>query len=98
MSELPWLTLLIAVPLVGALVVPFVPGRRGLLPQPVGLGFAALTLRLVAVVIDAGYDADGGMQFTEEHDWIAAFGVHYALGVDGLGLLMVLLTVSWCRS
>ena len=41
----------------------------------------------------AGYDAGGGMQFTEQHDWIAAFGAHYALGVDGLGLLMVLLTV-----
>ena len=91
MSDLPWLTLLIAVPLVGALVVPFLP-RRGLLPQTVGLGFAVVTL-LAAVVMTTGYDADGGMQFTEEHDWISALGVHYALGVDGLGLLMVLLTV-----
>ena len=33
------------------------------------------------------------MQLTETHDWIAAFGVHYALGVDGLGLLLILLTV-----
>ena len=30
---------------------------------------------------------------SEEHEWIEAFGVHYALGVDGLGLLLVLLTV-----
>jgi NADH-quinone oxidoreductase subunit M len=30
---------------------------------------------------------------TETHDWISAFGVHYAVGVDGLGLLMILLTV-----
>ena len=34
------------------------------------------------------------MQLTETHIWIEAFGVHYALGVDGLGLLMVLLTVG----
>ena len=40
----------------------------------------------------AGYDAGGGMQFTEQHEWINVFGAHYALGVDGLGLLMVLLT------
>jgi NADH-quinone oxidoreductase subunit M len=33
------------------------------------------------------------MQLTEEHTWISAFGVHYALGVDGLGLLLILLTV-----
>ena len=33
------------------------------------------------------------MQLTETHTWIESLGVHYALGVDGLGLLMVLLTV-----
>jgi NADH-quinone oxidoreductase subunit M len=91
MSDVPWLTLLIALPLVGALVVPFVP-RRALLPQLVGLGFALVTL-LAAAVMTTGYQTDGGVQFTEQHDWISAFGVHYALGVDGLGLLMVLLTV-----
>jgi len=89
--NLPWLTLLIALPLAGALVVPFVP-RRGTLPMLVGLGISGLTL-LLAAVMASGYDADGGVQFTEQHDWISALGVHYALGVDGLGLLMVLLTV-----
>lgn len=32
------------------------------------------------------------MQFQEWHDWIPAFGIHYALGVDGFSLAMVLLT------
>ncbi len=32
------------------------------------------------------------MQFVEQHEWIAVFGANYALGVDGLGLLMILLT------
>ena len=39
-----------------------------------------------------GYHLHDGFQFTEDHTWIKAFGAHYALGVDGLGLLMVLLT------
>src|SRR6185503_7444875 len=34
------------------------------------------------------------MQLTELHSWIEPLGVHYALGVDGLGLLMILLTVG----
>jgi NADH-quinone oxidoreductase subunit M len=56
--------------------------------------FAVLTLA-VGVVLAASYDVgDGGLQLTETHDWISAFGVHYALGVDGLGLLMILLTVA----
>ena len=90
-DDIPWLTLLIVLPLLGALVTPFVP-RRGGLPQLVGLGFAGLTL-VAAVVMALGYDSGGGVQFAEQHEWISAFGAHYALGVDGLGLLMVLLTV-----
>ena len=91
MNDFPWLTALIVVPLVGALVTAFVP-RRGALPKQVGLAVALLTL-VGAIVMAAGYDTGGGMQFTEQHDWIELFGAHYALGVDGLGLVMILLTV-----
>src|ERR671920_2373919 len=50
-----------------------------------------LTL-VVSAVMAAGFEPNGGFQFTEEHTWIAAFGAHYALGVDGIGLTLVLLT------
>lgn len=93
MSELPWLTILILVPLVGAVVTAFLPSGQGEpLAKQVGIGFSVATL-VPAVVVAAGYWAGGGFQFTEEHEWIPSFGAHYALGVDGLGLLMVLLTV-----
>ncbi len=111
MSDMPWLSILIALPLVGALVVFYLPRaaealdgddvttamevqRRGELAKQVGLAFSGLTL-LVAVLAATQYYVGpdfSGMQLTEEHDWIAPLGVHYALGVDGLGLLMVLLT------
>ncbi|HYF71715.1 MAG TPA: NADH-quinone oxidoreductase subunit M, partial [Nocardioides sp.] len=94
MNDLPWLTLLWAVPLVGALVTAFVPKAPGsVLPKQVGLAFAVLTLA-VGVAIAAQYDTGDGMQLTETHTWIEAFGVHYALGVDGLGLLLILMTVA----
>jgi NADH-quinone oxidoreductase subunit M len=92
MSSFPWLTVLIVVPLVGAAATAGLPaGHRLQLPKQVALGTSLLTL-VLAVVMSFGYDLDGGFQFTEEHTWIKAFGAHYALGVDGLGLLMVLLT------
>ena len=84
------LTLLILLPLVGAVVTAFVPTRR--LAKTVGLGFSVATLAAgIAALVQ--YDVGGGMQLTETYVWIEALGVHYALGVDGLGLLMVLLTV-----
>lgn len=94
--SMPWLTLLIAVPLVGAVLTALVPRlsvpRPDVLARQLGLGVSLLTL-LLGVAVAVQYRTDGGMQLTETHTWIEAIGVHYALGVDGLGLLMVLLTV-----
>ena len=83
------LSLLVWLPIVGAVAVAFAPRS---LSKTLGLGIALATL-VVGVVAAARYDVDGGRQFTETREWIEAFGVHYALGLDGLGLLMVLLTV-----
>ena len=82
------LTFLILIPLVGAVVTAFCPAA---LARLVGVGFSAVTL-VLAVVMATQYDVGGGWQFTEKHQWINLFGAHYALGVDGLGLVMILLT------
>jgi len=88
----PWLTVLMAVPLVGSLVVAFLPRRGdGTLPKQVAFGVSLVTLAIAAGV-GIGYDVGGGFQYTEELEWIPAFGAHYALGVDGIGLTLVLLT------
>jgi NADH-quinone oxidoreductase subunit M len=92
MSDFPWLTTLILVPLVGALVLAFFPRDPGAkLPKQVALGFSLLAL-LVVVIVAVQYDAGGGMQFTETHRWIEAFGANYGVGVDGLALTLVGLT------
>jgi NADH-quinone oxidoreductase subunit M len=83
------LTLLILVPLVGSLVVGFLPAASA---RTAALGVSVGTLG-VAVAAAAQFELDGGMQFEETYTWIESFGVSYALGLDGLGLLLVLLTV-----
>ncbi len=43
----------------------------------------------------AHFDASSaGMQFTEAYAWIPAFGIRYLMGIDGLSLLLVMLTVA----
>ncbi|MDT0200704.1 NADH-quinone oxidoreductase subunit M [Nocardioides sp. AE5] len=92
MNEFPWLTLIALVPLLGAIAAPLVPARPGSeLPKQVALAASLVALAL-SVVVAVKYVADGGMQFVELHEWIPAFGAHYALGVDGIGLTLVLLT------
>lgn len=84
------LSTLIWLPLAGAIVVAVAPRS---LSKLLGMGVAAATL-VVGIVAAFAYQVDEGMQLEETYTWIDAFGVHYALGLDGLGLLMVLLTVA----
>jgi NADH-quinone oxidoreductase subunit M len=93
MTDFPWLSVLIAVPIVGAIVVQALPRRaNAAAPKQIALGVSLLTL-VLGLVMASGYENDGGMQFTEQHEWIKSFGAHYAVGVDGIGLTLVLLTV-----
>ena len=102
MSDFPWLSALILVPLAGAVAVALLPragssdgadidaaaAARSSLAKRVGLGVSAITA-VIAVIVALGYETGGGWQFTEQLVWVAPIGVHYALGLDGLGLLMV---------
>jgi NADH-quinone oxidoreductase subunit M len=93
MSDFPWLSVLIAVPIVGAVVVQALPRRaNAAAPKQIALGFSLVTL-VLGLVMASRYESDGGMQFTEQHEWIKTCGAHYAVGVDGIGLTLVLLTL-----
>jgi NADH-quinone oxidoreductase subunit M len=84
------LSVLIWLPMAGAVAVAVAPRTMSKL---LGMGVAVATL-VVGIVAAVSYEVDDGMQLDETYQWIEAFGVHYALGLDGLGLLMVLLTVA----
>src|SRR5512142_1240238 len=55
-------------------------------------GFSLLTL-VVVIIIAVKFQVGGpNYQFTETYSWIPAFGVHYALGVDGIALVLIAMT------
>jgi NADH-quinone oxidoreductase subunit M len=90
--NVPWLTTLLVLPLLGALVVALLP-KGSTLVRPVALGVSIATL-VVGVAAATRYQI-GGEQFQlqEVHSWIPQFGVSYALGVDGISLTMILLAL-----
>ena len=81
------LTLLGLIPLVGALVLAL-PVRGA--ARAIGMGFSLATLAVAAIVT---VQFLGGAELSVQVPWISAFGAYWALGVDGMGLVMVLLTV-----
>jgi NADH-quinone oxidoreductase subunit M len=86
---IPWLTILALLPAVGAVVLIFT-GAKG--AKQVALVFSLLTFAF-ALVIASRFRIGGGMQLVEQVPWIKPLGAYYALGLDGLGLTLVLLVV-----
>ncbi len=86
------LSAFIFAPWAGALVLALARGLNASASRILTLLFSLSTLGLGIVAL-AGFDpAHTGMQFVERHAWIAALHVHYYLGLDGLSLVLVLLT------
>ncbi len=87
-----WLSALWLIPLAGAVITIALPGQQRKLAKWVGL-LVALGVLAVSIVIAARFQPGGApYQFVESHRWIPAFGAGYILGVDGIAVVLVLLT------
>jgi len=90
-SGLSTLTVLGVVPLAGVAVICALPRGRDALVKQVAL-LTSLVVLVVTIGMCAAFVPGGGrFQFTEVHDWIPAFGVQYAVGVDGIALVLIAL-------
>jgi NADH-quinone oxidoreductase subunit M len=91
-SNFPLLSMLIIVPAVAAVVLALLPSTRKELVRPVGLTAMAITCALALYLFTQFDKADPGFQFVSKHSWIANMGISWNLGVDGISLLLVVLT------
>jgi NADH-quinone oxidoreductase subunit M len=86
------LTALIAIPALGALLVAFLPKGKDAMAKYTALG-VTLVVAVLTIVMAIGFDSGGArFQFTEKYWWIRQFNVHYAVGVDGVSLVLILLS------
>jgi NADH-quinone oxidoreductase subunit M len=91
-SAFPWLTVLVAAPLAGALVLALLPRLAPAAARGLTLAFSLSTLTL-GLALFARFDRSAaGYAWVEIHPWIRSLGVRYFLGMDGLSLTLVLLT------
>jgi NADH-quinone oxidoreductase subunit M len=92
LAQLPLLTTLIVVPLLGAIAVALLPNANRGAIRATALGVALATFVASMPVLFGFAVGDAGFQLGEQAAWIPAWGVTYRLGVDGLSLFLVLLT------
>src|SRR6266536_3647241 len=90
----PILTSLVALPVIGAIVLLFVKDDEP--HAPLARNIALIVSLLVfaeTLLMWARFNpASADFQFVERHAWIPAFGITYLVGVDGISLLLLVLT------
>jgi NADH-quinone oxidoreductase subunit M len=89
------LSLVIFLPLAGAVALLLVPnrdGERNALIRQVALAVSLLTFA-ASLALWIGFDPAGAeYQFVERHAWVPAFGIQYYIGIDGISLLLIVMT------
>ena len=86
------LKVLVFMPVLGAAAVALLPARRAVWLWRLAMGFALAALGW-SLWLAAGFDPSGpAIQFHESRPWNVRLGSYFALGLDGIGLAMVLLT------
>ncbi|HLH74061.1 MAG TPA: hypothetical protein VKX96_12315, partial [Chloroflexota bacterium] len=88
------LSVIVFLPLLGAVVMALTPGSRVTLFRWIAAIFSGIDLALSLVLFFSFNHAASGLQFVERVNWVALpnVGVSYFLGVDGLNLPLVVLT------
>ena len=87
----PYLTFLVFFPVAGALGVLAVPRARERLARTVAFAVCVAEF-LASIPLFVAFRPVAGMQFEEKFSWIPSIGASYHLGVDGISVLLVLLT------
>ncbi len=77
---------------VGLLLLLFVPRGAEVLHRWISLLASLVTLALAGLAWSRFAPADPGFQLVELHRWLPSLGISYRLGMDGISLILVLLT------
>jgi NADH-quinone oxidoreductase subunit M len=91
MSGFPFLSILTLLPLVGAVVVAFIPKTKSELAKIVALVWS-LAVLVLSIVMWIAYKAGGDrFQFHESYAWIPTWDARFTLATDGIALVMLML-------
>ena len=85
---------MIAVPFLGIVILAFVRDEESI--RRIAFGFTMVEFFL-SLILWRSFDLTlQGMQFVERVEWMPTFNIQYAVGVDGISILLVILTTLLC--
>ncbi len=89
----PWLTTIILLPVLAALLLPVIPDRDGKTVRWYSLVVGLIDFILIVYAFCTQYDfSNPGLQMVESYTWIAQIDLKWSVGADGLSMPLILLT------
>jgi NADH-quinone oxidoreductase subunit M len=86
------LTIVGVLPLISALLIAFIPSKNVELIKRAAFA-ATLLIAIASIFLATGFDKSvTGMQYVQSTTWIAAFNINFAIGIDGISLVLILLS------
>ena len=86
-------TVLALLPLIGALLVGVLPSSNTLRIKQAALTVTIVTAAFGIYIATQFVAADTALQFVERHEWIPSFAINYSVGLDGLSLVLIVMSV-----
>lgn len=87
-----WLSILVLIPLLGALVIGALRSASDKLVRQIGVATSLVaTAVTVAMGLEFNPNSTDALQFVESYSWIESFGINFSLGVDGIALVLIAL-------
>ncbi len=86
------LTFLMLLPIFGSVAVAATPKAKETLTKQVALA-TTLIVAAATIAMAVGFQRDNvDLQFVEKYSWIPTFGINFAVGIDGLALVLILMS------
>ncbi len=91
-GDLPILSIITFLPVAGIVILLFIDSKKNSLINTVATATGFVTFILSVPLFFAYQENTGGYQFVEKYKWLESFGISFHVGMDGISLLLVLLT------
>ena len=95
-SSIPWLSLIVLLPAIGALAMPLLPKEEKDYPylaRNIAIGFLSIDFLLIVGVLGILFNKKYiGLQLIERLNWLPSIGLEWSLGVDGISAPLVILS------
>nr|QWW93071.1 NADH-plastoquinone oxidoreductase subunit 4 [Cyathodium smaragdinum] len=93
MNHFPWLTFIVFSPISAGIIIPFLPSTGNKIIRWYTLGVCSSEFLIIIYIFCYHYQYNNYfIQLNEDYNWINFIKFHWRLGIDGLSIVLILLT------